>query len=231
MSDKKLSDDLALVSVSHATLNPEHLIPTFLRFIHENLGHRIVEETIDGFECFAPFLASPENAWGLEPFSIVEEDGWQECFDEHSSEFLECLFDTINEHAPEFTHFGAHEGNGSDFGFWYVETDLRDLGRAIERDHYCDDYASENCDVCQAIGAGYVRVAANLLQSATECPTVYAVFQNLDETECIPYEQEWEQWAEYHEDGTARCSACGSFSWDKDMCSSCGSDMSQEEGV
>tara|TARA_Y100000310_G_scaffold343680_1_gene452443 strand:- start:1457 stop:1825 length:369 start_codon:yes stop_codon:yes gene_type:complete len=34
---------------------------------------------------------------------------------------LEDLFDLLDEFAPPGYHFGAHEGDGSDFGFWKDE--------------------------------------------------------------------------------------------------------------
>lgn len=41
---------------------------------------------------------------------------------ESGDEFdLENLFDTLNYIAPEGYYFGAHEGDGSDFGFWQCE--------------------------------------------------------------------------------------------------------------
>jgi hypothetical protein len=33
-------------------------------------------------------------------------------------DYVNRLADTLNEFAPPYAYFGAHEGNGSDFGFW-----------------------------------------------------------------------------------------------------------------
>ncbi len=38
----------------------------------------------------------------------------------------EDLMDALNEHAPPYCYFGAHEGDGADFGFWISEDALRD---------------------------------------------------------------------------------------------------------
>lgn len=39
---------------------------------------------------------------------------------------LELLFDSLNGVAPDGTSFGAHEGDGSDFGFWQYEDETGD---------------------------------------------------------------------------------------------------------
>ena len=38
----------------------------------------------------------------------------------------EDLFDQMNSIAPEDYYFGAHEGNGSDYGFWRTKLDTED---------------------------------------------------------------------------------------------------------
>ena len=38
--------------------------------------------------------------------------------EEEGHDLANLLFDALDEHAPPYCYFGAHEGNGSDFGFW-----------------------------------------------------------------------------------------------------------------
>lgn len=88
-------------SISHGTMRPEDLIP-----------------------CFAAELEACVKSSGahtgrtnlyLEAREITDFDS------EEASEVLSDLFDALNEYAPEGTYFGAHEGDGSDYGFWPVE--------------------------------------------------------------------------------------------------------------
>jgi hypothetical protein len=36
---------------------------------------------------------------------------------------LESLFDALSDHAPDGYYFGAHEGDGSDYGYWQPMSD------------------------------------------------------------------------------------------------------------
>jgi len=82
-------------SISHGTMRPEDLIPSFvweLRRLAKRAG-RVRE--------FAPLIKDAENT--------SEED---------APDILDELFTALEEFAPPYGYFGAHEGDGSDYGFW-----------------------------------------------------------------------------------------------------------------
>lgn len=88
-------------SVSTATLREEDLIPAFESVLDEAGVNYDRPVAVD--KLFA--------GKGLS-------DGEQE---EIAYYLNESLFDLLNEIAPEGTYFGAHPGDGADFGFWEVE--------------------------------------------------------------------------------------------------------------
>ena len=47
-------------------------------------------------------------------------------------ELLHDLLDALNEYAPPFCYFGAHEGDGSDFGFWVDINYIEDCTHSCE---------------------------------------------------------------------------------------------------
>ena len=53
--------------------------------------------------------------------NACEQDNWElsdDMQEEVSFAINETLINKLNEYAPPHTYFGAHEGDGSDFGFW-----------------------------------------------------------------------------------------------------------------
>lgn len=102
-------------SISHGTLLPEDLIPAFAMELRalctEHREHiRLVDEANH----------------------LAQRNGFD---NEHVDELIIELIDALNEHAPEGHYFGAHEGDGSDFGFWPIEDDDEIVDR-IDRGDY-----------------------------------------------------------------------------------------------
>ena len=94
-------------SVSTATMRPEDLIPAFLDCLND----------LDEDRCAAILAEYPE--YNNEDFYDTDDAQW----------LLEGLFDALDEYAPPFSYFGAHEGDGADYGFWPAIDALEDAAR------------------------------------------------------------------------------------------------------
>ena len=105
-----------LGTISHDTMRPEDLIPCFRDTLVElDTGKehtKLVEQVNSNLGAYE--LDNEDTAY----FDTID-CNWD----------LEELFDALNEFAPPYCYFGAHEGNGSDYGFWVsvdmVNGDLR----------------------------------------------------------------------------------------------------------
>jgi hypothetical protein len=96
----------AIGTVSHGTMRPEDLLPAFLDALSECL-----EGEGTGMSPDSEYMDEMGRIEGR-----MDEPGYYEsaeCWDD-----LAWVEDSLNEHAPPFCFFGAHEGDGSDFGFW-----------------------------------------------------------------------------------------------------------------
>lgn len=91
-------------SVSWGTMRAEDLIPTFADELESLIA------------------AQPNHAEWEEHARLVAEARAIEDFDsEEAVGIVEALFDVLEDFAPDGAYFGAHEGDGSDYGFWPVD--------------------------------------------------------------------------------------------------------------
>ena len=80
----------------------------------QSLSHATLKPD-DLIESFTSFLDTYGVKYETGDLRIPDEADW----------FLnETLFDLLNEIAPPNHYFGAHPGDGSDFGFWEIEDDI-----------------------------------------------------------------------------------------------------------
>jgi hypothetical protein len=90
-------------SVSSATMRPEDLIPSFLSELKHQKPCRRAHRTLV-----------------REIEARMDADDY---FESEDADFdLEALFDALNEYAPAYFYFGAHPGDGSDYGYWLSES-------------------------------------------------------------------------------------------------------------
>jgi hypothetical protein len=94
---------MTIGTVIHGTLRPQDLIPTFLDLAREYAP-----------EHYAQLCASP---FGPIPAHAAEDDEAEWWHSEDAGYLLDELFDLLDENAPAYCVFAAHEGDGSDFGF------------------------------------------------------------------------------------------------------------------
>lgn len=59
------------------------------------------------------------------PLEMSADDPWWNCDDQDGNWYVwEYLWDLMEEISPPGCYFGAHEDDGSDYGFWPMESDL-----------------------------------------------------------------------------------------------------------
>jgi len=117
-------------TIIRATHRPQDLIPAFLGTLKRCLA---IDHTADQHGRLildAPMtmavggiMARLDHSLGSSKWR--DSNGLPYFESEHCQEDIEFLFDALNGYAPVGCYFGAHFGDGSDFGFWPCE-DLDD---------------------------------------------------------------------------------------------------------
>lgn len=99
--------DMINVSISHATLRTQDLLPAFLDAVEEYAPDH-----------YAAILVQP---FSFIPAYVTDEGDDSEWWDSEDAQWkLDELTEILNEVAPDGCYFGSYEGDGSDFGFWQI---------------------------------------------------------------------------------------------------------------
>jgi len=91
-------------SISHGTLRTEDLLSAF----------------------------ADELEWLTGPNDLSKEAQEINPESEEASELVNDLIDALQELAPPYCYFGAHEGDGADFGFWFFWDAINELPRVAD---------------------------------------------------------------------------------------------------
>lgn len=104
-------------TVSHGTMRYVDLIPTFADYLEEaQPEHAWIEEfrsPREGRQSDAAVLEACQEVGG--DHHAAEIIGWEDL-----GHLLTEVMEYLNDIAPEGYYFGAHEGDGSDYGFWEI---------------------------------------------------------------------------------------------------------------
>lgn len=92
-------------TVSEATMRPEDLIPAFTEVLEQYWPEK-AKELADEYSDIYAAMDGDDDVY----LSELDGTDW----------LLDSLFDALEEIAPDGFTFGAHPGDGSDYGFWAV---------------------------------------------------------------------------------------------------------------
>ena len=99
--------EIELGTVIHATHRTQDLIPAFLEAVRRYADAE-----------YTQIMASP---FSFIPAWVTDEGDDCEWWNSEEAGYrLDDLFNILDNQAPEGYYFGAHEGDGSDFGYWPI---------------------------------------------------------------------------------------------------------------
>ena len=98
-------------SISHGTLRTQDLLRSFMKTLMDVNIQRYEEIWLD------EFVVSLYNDSVI--YELPDDDEWWDS--PHAYYLLAMAQTALDEIAPEGMYFGAHEGDGCDFGFWSYE--------------------------------------------------------------------------------------------------------------
>lgn len=112
-------------SVSSCTMWPQDLFEAFTSEL-QSLNPKRYEE----------FAKEYSDVFAIEDYDDMTEEQ-----DESLGYAVESLFDILNEFAGPYFYFGAHPGDGADYGFWFCDDSFNDAvhsGEVIKVDDLPD---------------------------------------------------------------------------------------------
>jgi hypothetical protein len=114
-----------LGTISCATMKPKDLIPVFIEEL----------KRIDHNNEYTDVIKEGEQ--------IIQSEDWDS---ENTSMYLnEDLWNALDNFSPPYAYFGAHPGDGADFGYWlpeFIEDDFDGL-KVSDTSEIPDDYTGE----------------------------------------------------------------------------------------
>ncbi len=119
MNSKLNPANVSLGSVSHGTMREEDLIPAFMSELYRL---KLVKHDFKPDETLGTLLKDIESR-------LYDEDDNErpEYYDSEAAHYdLEALFDALDGFSPPYVHFGSHEGDGSDYGYWICFDSIED---------------------------------------------------------------------------------------------------------
>jgi hypothetical protein len=128
--------------ISHGTLRPEDLIPTFATELEYHIQRNAAEWCSDEGRAIRDGLLKLAH-----DAQAIEFDGDEQPDPETIGDMICSLEDELDTFAPRYAYFSANEGDGSCFGFWlspqFTEEDDFDGLRVSDLSDIPDNYEGE----------------------------------------------------------------------------------------